>query len=621
MKGLKIFRLTVGKKLVGLIGALLIASLASVVWLSSQLFIQDTTALIDQINSDTASNLSTRFRETLQQYAERVKILAIVLQDEKLTSKFRTSIEREFFSNEPKILAVAVQKYAPNGDLNTSHHAINSKHNIDFDLISKKTKQSKGFSAKALAKGEVQVAAIPLSEESAVIALGIPFIRTGENFSHTLLALISDEFFLESVSENSIATSFLVDREGRLLAHPQKIRVIRGESVSDLPIVARLLEGKFNNGQMKFIDPLSSEPMLGAFRLVGFAGLGVVTEIPEGKAYEAAKKVQYRSLLVAGVVIFIAFLFGYYFSGTITWPIKQLVVVSKKIASGDFDINLKPKSKDEIATLAFAFNDMAKGLEERDKVKDVFGKFHNKEIVDNLLSGEVALGGERKQAIIFFSDVRGFTAMSESMEPEDVVEMLNEYMTRMVSIIRSNHGVVDKYVGDAIMALWGVPVGGEEDAKNAIRACLSMREDLAKLNELRVSRGQHALKIGMGLNCGPVIAGNIGSDEKMEYTVIGDAVNLAARIEAMTKAYGSDLLISESLQELVKEDFILEKCSTAHVKGKSDAIQVYKVRGYYEDGQAIEVKTEYSDYTPEAADKVKLDDPQEPGQKSGNEAA
>ena len=101
---------------------------------------------------------------------------------------------------------------------------------------------------------------------------------------------------------------------------------------------------------------------------------------------------------------------------------------------------------------------MARGLEERDRVKETFNKFHNKEIAEKLLSGEVKLGGERKEATIFFSDVRGFTAMSETMEPEQVVEMLNEYMTRMVAIVRTHHGIVDKYVGDAIMALWGVPI-------------------------------------------------------------------------------------------------------------------------------------------------------------------
>jgi len=282
---------------------------------------------------------------------------------------------------------------------------------------------------------------------------------------------------------------------------------------------------------------------------------------------------------------------------------------ARRISHGDFKVALKPKGRDEVAELSVTVNEMAKGLEERDRVKETFNKFHNKEIAEKLLSGEVKLGGERKEATIFFSDVRGFTGMSETMEPEQVVEMLNEYMTRMVAIIRAHGGIVDKYVGDAIMALWGVPIGKPDDTVNAVRACLAMRAELAKLNELRISRGQHALKIGMGLNTGPVIAGNIGSTEKMEYTVIGDSVNLASRMESMTKEYGTDLLIPQAILDRVKGQFVFEKCKSAKVKGKSQEIEIYKVTGYRDEaGREVLVETPYSSYAAEKSDKVVHDD-------------
>jgi len=313
--------------------------------------------------------------------------------------------------------------------------------------------------------------------------------------------------------------------------------------------------------------------------------------------------VQKRSIYLAGIILCMAFLLGYFYSGTITWPIRKLVEAAQRIAEGDFKIQLKARGRDEISHLSTAFNQMAEGLEERDRVKETFNKFHSKEIAEKLLSGEVKLGGERKDATIFFSDVRGFTSLSETMEPEKVVELLNEYMTRMVSVIRRHGGIVDKYVGDAIMALWGVPISSEGDTARAVRACLEMRRELAALNELRISRGQPALKIGMGLNCGQVIAGNIGSEEKMEYTVIGDTVNTASRMESMTKEYGTDFLIPREIYDRVKDQFVVEQCQSARVKGKSAAIEVFKVKGYIEAGQPVLIETPYSSYASEKSDK------------------
>jgi hypothetical protein len=161
------------------------------------------------------------------------------------------------------------------------------------------------------------------------------------------------------------------------------------------------------------------------------------------------------------------------------------------------------------------------------------------------------------------------------------------------------------------MALWGVPIGGPNDAENAVRACIEMRQALAELNALRLSRGQSELRIGMGLNVGPVIAGNIGSHEKMEYTVIGDSVNLASRMESMTKEYGTDLLVPAAIQERLPGKFIFEKSKSAKVKGKTAPIEVYKVLGYVdESGQPVRVETAYSSYASEKSDKSA--NPEEP---------
>lgn len=600
-------RLTIGTKLNALLALLLLASITSMVWLSTSLFIEDNTALIQQMNSNSANAMAMRTRELFSNVNGRAQLLSAILLAQASPSP---DLVKEFFREEPDQLAVYVfrQSFLEAGqgpELIKSAVSEEAAALGDGDgsiTLAALTKQ-KEFSLSRLGKGENQIAVVNFPNGAAAIAIGLPLMQSGSGITHTLVTLVRHSRFLDVFSENDLVTSFMVDRGGLLIAHPDPARAGAGESVANLGVVQQLLEG-YNNGQTRYLDPLTREARLGAFKTVGFGGLGVVSEVSETKAFEAAEKVKYRSVLMALVVLCLSFLVGYFFSGTITWPLILLTEAADRIAEGDFNIHLVPRGRDELATLSNTFNKMAQGLIERDRVKDVFGRFHNKEIVDKLLSGEVNLGGERREATIFFSDIRGFTGMSESMEPEAVVEMLNEYMTRMVSVIRAHHGVVDKYVGDAIMAIWGVPIGRPDDTANAVRACLEMRKELAILNEKRLARGQVALKIGMGLNRGSVIAGNIGSNEKMEYTVIGDAVNLASRMESMTKEYGSDLLVSRHVFDQVSSQFVFEQAENAKMKGKQVEIEVFRVHGYVNElGQNVLIETPYSRYAEEKSDK------------------
>jgi adenylate cyclase len=280
------------------------------------------------------------------------------------------------------------------------------------------------------------------------------------------------------------------------------------------------------------------------------------------------------------------------------------------VSKGNFDVKATAhvKSHDEVGDLAKAFDHMTDGLKERDKVKSLFSKFHGSSVAEDLINKDIGVGGQSKEVVVFFSDIRGFTAFSEKRKPEEVVAMLNEYFAVMVGIINKHGGVVDKFIGDAIMAIWGAPKGSDRDPHNALRACIEMRRGLEKLNEARIARGEPALMIGMGLHAGTAISGTIGSDERMEYTVIGNTVNTASRIEASTKAFGADLLVTDDVISRVGEEFIVDYAGSAEVKGRSDALKMYKIRGYVENGEKHVVKTPYSDYEAEGADKVKVKD-------------
>jgi adenylate cyclase len=223
---------------------------------------------------------------------------------------------------------------------------------------------------------------------------------------------------------------------------------------------------------------------------------------------------------------------------------------------------------------------MGRGLVERERLKNTFGKFINKDIAEKALKGELGLGGETRQTTVFFSDIRSFTEISEKLEPREVVEFLNDYMTVMVGCVNKTGGVVDKFIGDAVMAVWGAPVSAgspARDALNCVRAALMMRKALQEFNRDRGSEKKPIIKIGCGMNTGEVVAGQIGSSERMEYTVIGDTVNLASRTEALNKPLGTDILITENTWNLISDYIISEEMPSVRVKGKQKPVRMFAV--------------------------------------------
>ncbi len=219
-------------------------------------------------------------------------------------------------------------------------------------------------------------------------------------------------------------------------------------------------------------------------------------------------------------------------------------------------------------------------VEEREKrkIKNIFSKYVSKGVVDELLKNqEVKLGGEKRVVSILFSDIRGFTSMSEKIKPEEVVSILNEYLSEMTDIIFANKGTLDKFIGDAVMAVFGSPVFFKDHAQKSVKTAVMMIKKLDELNEKWKKQGKKTLKIGIGINSGEVIAGNMGSLKRMEYTVIGDNVNLASRLESMNKELGTEILISENTYRQVKDIVNVRKFENVKIRGKEESITVYEV--------------------------------------------
>ena len=187
-------------------------------------------------------------------------------------------------------------------------------------------------------------------------------------------------------------------------------------------------------------------------------------------------------------------------------------------------------------------------------MKKLFGQYVSKDVYEHLVANPALarLGGTRRDMTVLFSDIRGFTTVSEKGQPEEIVRTLNEYFTRMVELVFRHQGTLDKFVGDMVMALFGAPLDDPDHADHAVETALEMVEELRRLNERWKAEGRPELDIGIGINTGPMIAGNIGSEAIMSYTVIGDAVNLGSRLESLNKQYGTRIIISEGTREHLK---------------------------------------------------------------------
>ena len=229
-------------------------------------------------------------------------------------------------------------------------------------------------------------------------------------------------------------------------------------------------------------------------------------------------------------------------------------------------------------------------ITEEKRLRSTMSRYMSKELADKLLSeGGDSLGGTLQEATILFSDIRAFTTFSERNGPQETVKMLNEYFDVMYDVITGNEGILDKYIGDAIMAVFGAPFRGPNDVDNALQAAIGMTKTLRDFNAKRIEEGKERIDIGIGISTGDVVSGNIGSPKRMDYTVIGDGVNLAARLEGATKAYQTQILISEKSKMNLKGTFHLREVDRIRVKGKEEPVSIYESLDALPDNQLMSV--------------------------------
>ena len=568
--------LPIGLKLITMISLIVIISLLAVALVASYFFRADnkTRAMEDTLNY--SSLISKKVNTDLSSVVEKARIAAISLHGSGMTDQHGDQAFTELmFSRDPDMIFIGLLE---KGKIDSIKFMGNEKffqgrgRVPDFRAVIKSEYETV---SRSFYREEVLFnPSIHFSEP--VIGLSIPYdMYSG---SSIIVVFYSMNRILESIGTSSIISSFIVSGNGDIIAHRDRDLVRSKTNFSSMPVIRMMMTNPNPNAQTVYKDE-NGDRFLGAFSRVGFSDAAVVSYVKEDVAFAMVYKIQRIIIWLTGIVLSLSFIINLFFSRSLSGPIKKLTEASRSIQEGRYDLDISSSSRDEIGILTDSFRNMAHGLAEREKIKDAFGKFVNRQIAELVINNEVKLGGERKDVAVFFSDIRSFTEISDSMEPEDVVEFLNAYMTRMVRCVNRTHGVVDKYIGDAIMAVWGAPIPTGDDAFNAVNTAVMMREELIEFNSERGGAKQPVIRIGCGIHCGPVLAGQIGSEERMEYTVIGDTVNIASRIEALNKAFYTDILISEKTAELVRDRFRLHPMKKITVKGKKEPLQIYAVLG------------------------------------------
>jgi adenylate cyclase len=269
---------------------------------------------------------------------------------------------------------------------------------------------------------------------------------------------------------------------------------------------------------------------------------------------------------------------GFLLAARVTRPVARLAHGAGRIEAGNYVDPVDVDQEDELGSLAISFNNMMRGLAERDRVRDMLGKVVSPEIAEELLSKKIELGGEEREVSVLFTDVRDFTSVAERESPQGLVKLLNTYLTWLTGIVERHGGVVEQYVGDAVMALFGAPVGHEDDALRSVRAAMELCSALPEINAELGRLGGSSLAMGVGIHTDIVVAGNIGSPSRLNYKVVGDGVNLASRLEGLTKRYHVGAIVSESTRGACP-GIAFRELDTVRVKGRSSAVAIYEPIG------------------------------------------
>ncbi len=404
--------------------------------------------------------------------------------------------------------------------------------------------------------------------------------------------------YASSILRSSTELIFAIDPEGTVAMETSPVKLSEAEKQKLLAYSAKGYQG--------WIDTMvqGREVVGQSFMFQPFNWYVLVTERKDVFFHDVTA-ITIQSIVVlivsAGLSLVLLVIFSLY----LTRPLTTVAGAMKSIITdNDLTSRVAIEYKDEIGELANTFNIMIGELDKayrqikefalqaviaqknEHKIRNIFQKYVPKDVIDNVFANpESMLVGENRVLSILFSDIRSFTTISEGFMPDELVQALNKYFSIMVDIIMGRNGIIDKYIGDAIMAFYGAPLRREDDALQSVLSAIEMQEGLHDFNREQKAAGKPEFKIGVGINYGEVTVGNIGSEKKMDYTIIGDNVNLGSRLEGLTKQYHQEIIFSTSVYRKVKHKLHCRLVDKVVVKGKTTGEKIFTARRTFLDGE------------------------------------
>ncbi|MCR4626367.1 MAG: HAMP domain-containing protein [Treponema sp.] len=578
----------ISAKLIGIISAIVILSLGSITFLVSYFVSADTRVNAEDnnftINTRTANDCETRFNSLISLCGTFFDMLESAGANPDLQNE--TSVN--FFERNAHIAAVHFEG-KEKSFINTSYFLL---HEMDTASFEDYTDSNRSY-IEGASNGIVKADNASPFFQSPCIALFVPVASHTKN--DVAVILFSSEDLMENFSNSSVNASFLVNDEGNVLVHSDVETMMNAENLKSHHIVEEMFTSQNSNMQLSYFDEENVE-YYGAFRKLRSVNCGVITEVKSAIILEAVRATTRRNVYLTVAILCLCIILIRFFAKAISTPLRKLTAVADEIKQGNFNTELfdelTEKRNDEIGVLIESTKD------ER-QILNTISALTNKGVAKAIVRKEIDFVPHLKDITIFFSDIRGFTAISDGFNNRfgkesaaEIIGFLNDYMSRMVNCITISGGNVDKFEGDAIMACWGVlrddslafetmsddnpekarlqklhALHVKQDAVNAIRGTIAMRYALMKYNkDAEIFTKEHLgeplakykphIRVGCGLNSGRATVGFMGSSAKMEFTSIGDAVNLASRTESSNKPCGTDILITEDTYNLLKNDYI-----------------------------------------------------------------
>lgn len=364
----------------------------------------------------------------------------------------------------------------------------------------------------------------------------------------------------DAIKNEGVRYTYIVDSNEVILAHNEMVLIGRSAEV--------------------FIRPENTYHVTRPIVLAGKKEIGKVhVGIDIERIINTTNNMQVILIIISITGLLLGTLGAMLLSKYFTGPIHQLVDGFKAVSNGDLNQALHKKGNDELGDLMSAFNQMTRSLREKEHIKDAFRRYVSRQVAEEIFKNPEqyieTLRGSRRKVTILFADIRGFTPLTERLSAEEVVSLLNEVLTDMTKVIFKYEGTVDKFIGDSIMAVFGAPIAHEDDTDRAIHAAVEIQQSIRESSEQRRKEAREMINVGIGINAGEVVVGNIGAKVRLDYTVIGGSVNIANRLQEV--ASGGEIIISESVFKETKVPYKFSEPMFIKVKGKEEPVKIYRV--------------------------------------------